>query len=308
MITQTIDGLTYHLKEAQDFSWLSRYGTAFSVIDQTGSGCICFGMENEVGERVFIKAAGAKTVEAEVDQAESIRLLKEAVPHYLDIHHPNLIRYIESFEIGEFFVVVYQYAEGLCLFDHWNFDRYERTKEVTPMMAFKRLPVEKRLKVAERLFSFFETFLEAGYAAVDFYDSSIMYDFMTDEVTFCDIDLFRKMPTFNEAGEDYYGTKRLKAPEENERGAVIDERTSEFTLGAILMDMFTQAETEEQQALVEANKAARYEKGHFIPNDEALFELPETAYEVLMKATSVDRTERYETVAAMEEAFTHAIG
>ena len=106
-------------------------------------------------------------------------------------------------------------------------------------MKFKSLPVEKRLNVVDKLFLFFESFIDAGYVAVDFYDSSIIYDFDNDEVTFCDIDLFRKMPTKNDLGKDYFGTKRLKAPEENELGAVIDEQTSLFTLGAIIFDMFS---------------------------------------------------------------------
>ena len=40
-------------------------------------------------------------------------------------------------------------------------------------------------------------------------------------------------------GEEYFGAKRLKAPEENELGAVIDEQTLLFTLGAIIFDMFS---------------------------------------------------------------------
>ena len=125
-----------------------------------------------------------------------------------------MIKYVDSFNYKEFFVVIYEFAEGECLFDHWNFDRYKKTKEITPLMKFKSLPIEKRLNVVEKLFSFFETFIEYGYVAVDFYDSSIMYDFKNDVVTFCDIDLFRKLPTIDDLGKDYFGTKRLKAPEE----------------------------------------------------------------------------------------------
>ena len=36
-------------------------------------------------------------------------------------------------------------------------------------------------------------------------------------MSFCDIDLFRKMPTYNDLGKDYFGTKRLKAPEEKQK-------------------------------------------------------------------------------------------
>ena len=45
MIKQSIDGIKFKLKEYQDFSWLNNYGTVFSFINETGSGCISFGVK-----------------------------------------------------------------------------------------------------------------------------------------------------------------------------------------------------------------------------------------------------------------------
>ena len=292
MINQIIDGIEFKLKEYQDFSWLNNHGTVFSVIDETGSGCISFGIKKN-DKKYFFKIAGAKTVNAEISEEESIKLLKEAVVKYKDIKHENLIKLVDAFEYKEFYVVIYEYAEGECLFDHWNFDRYEKTKEITPMVKFKSLPVEKRLKVADKLFSFFESFIGAGYVAVDFYDSSIIYNFENDDVTFCDIDLFRKMPTVNDLGKDYFGTKRLKAPEENELGATIDEQTSLFTLGAIIFDMFSNT----------SNIEERYKKGCFIPNKLDEFELNNSIYNILLKATAYDRNDRYKTIKEFKDDF-----
>ena len=292
MIKQVIDGIEFKLREYQDFSWLNNYGTVFSVIDETGSGCISFGVKKN-NKKYFLKIAGAKTVNAEISEEESIKLLKEAAVKYKDIKHKNLIKLVDAFEYKEFYVVIYEYAEGECLFDHWNFDRYEKTKEITPMMRFKSLPVEKRLKVADKLFSFFESFIDAGYVAVDFYDSSIIYDFENDKVTFCDIDLFRKMPTVNDLGTGYFGTKRLKAPEENELGASIDEQTSLFTLGAIIFDMFSNI----------SNTQERYDKGCFIPNKLKEFELNKNVYNVLLKATAYNRNDRYKTIKEFKDDF-----
>ena len=286
MIKLKINETEFKLKEFQDFAWINDYGKVFSVIDETGSGCISFGVQNQ-DKKFFFKIAGAKTVGAEICEAESITLLRDAVEKYKDIMHPNLIRLIDSFPKNEFFVAVFEWAEGECLFDHWNFGRYKENPDLdTPIKKFKRLSVAKRLAVVEKLFSFFETFIESGYAAVDFYDSSIMYNFENDSVTFCDIDLFKKMPATNDLGENYYGTRRLKAPEENELGAVIDELTSEFTLGAIIFDMFSEVE----------NNNERYEKGMFIPNEIGSFELNERTYNILKKATDYDRSNRYKTL------------
>ena len=296
MVKLKIDDVEYKLRDYQDFSWLNQYGKVFHVIDETGSGCISFGIENN-DKRYFFKIAGAKTVGAEVSQEESIRLLKDAVIKYKDIDHPCLIKYVDSFDYNEFFVVIYEYANGECLFDHWNFDRYKITKEITPLMKFKGLPIHKRLAVADKLFSFFETFISSGYIAVDFYDSSIMYDFTNDQVTFCDIDLFKKAPVVNELGEDYFGTKRLKAPEENMLGADIDELTNEFTLGALIFDMFSEVK----------NKKDRYAKGMFIPNEFEDFELSKDVYDVLMKAVDYKRNYRYTSINEFHNQFISAI-
>lgn len=53
----------------------------------------------------------------------------------------------------------------------------------------------------------------SGYATVDFYDGSIMYDFLSDTTAVCDIDFFRMAPVIHDKGVEWFGTKRLKAPE-----------------------------------------------------------------------------------------------
>lgn len=205
-----------------------------------------------------------------------------------------MIKYIDSFDINEFFAVIFEYADGECLFDRWNFEKYKNDSTlITPIQKFKKLEISKRLDVVYKLFSFFETFINAGYVAVDFYDSSIIYNFEQDEATFCDIDLFRKLPTKNDLGKDYYGTKRLKAPEENELGATIDELTNEFTLGAIIFDIFSNV----------SNNDKRYEIGMFIPNDLEEFELNTKTYNVLLKATNYDRNNRYTSINDFEVEF-----
>lgn len=293
MVKCKIDNIEFKLKEYQDFSQVNDYGIVFSVIDETGSGCISFGVQKD-NKKYFIKIAGAKTVEAEISEQDSIDLLKDAVEKYKNIHHKNLIKYIDSFDINEFFAVIFEYADGECLFDHWNFEKYKNDSTlITPIQKFKKLEISKRLDVVYKLFSFFETFINAGYVAVDFYDSSIIYNFEKDEATFCDIDLFRKLPTKNDLGKDYYGTKRLKAPEENELGATIDELTNEFTLGAIIFDIFSNV----------SNNDKRYEIGMFIPNDLEEFELNIKTYNVLLKATNYDRNNRYTSINEFEVEF-----
>lgn len=299
MVTIKLDSVEFKLKEFKDFSWLKKYGKAFWCVDATGSGCIGMGMED--GERkYFCKIAGVGSVEAEVEPGEAVRYLKEAVPLYSYLSHRSLVRVVEAYPYREFYVVVFEWIDGECLFDHWNFDRYKRDRTLkSPKERFWELPAKKRLDVVEELFSFLEHVNKKGYVAVDFYDGSIMYDFARGKVTFCDIDLFRKAPVVNDMGADWYGTKRLKAPEEYEMGSAIDERTNVFTLGALIFEFFGDFSDEEVRA--------RYRFNRFVPCSRSKWQLGEASYEVAGKAVSQDRNQRYGTIGEFLDEWRRAV-
>ena len=285
MVIQKLDSIEFRLEEAQDFAWLKKYGTAFSVVDGTGSGCICFGMDD--GKRkYFCKIAGVGTIKAEVSKAESVRLLKDAVQLYYDLAHPHLIRIVEEYDYKEFYVVVFEWANGECLFDHWNFDLYQKDPtRKSPKVKFKELPIPKKRKAVDVMFSFLQNVNQKGYVAVDFYDGSLLYDFETDEITICDIDLFEKAPVINNKGVDWFGTKRLKAPEEYRQGCPIDEQTNLFTLGALIFDFFGEFSNEEIQQ--------RYQNNQFLPCSLERWQLNEESYQIALKAVNPNRSERY---------------
>ena len=51
--------------------------------------------------------------------------------------------------------MVFEWADGECLFDHWNFETYQRDIGIkSPKEKFKELPVSKKLKAIEVLNSF----------------------------------------------------------------------------------------------------------------------------------------------------------
>ncbi|MBD5496582.1 MAG: hypothetical protein HDR11_02290 [Lachnospiraceae bacterium] len=290
MIINKLDSIEFRLKELHDFTWLKKYGTAFWVVDETGSGCICIGME-DAERKYFCKIAGVNTVEAEVSPKESVEILKEAVHLYYDLAHPNLIKIIEEYDYDQFYVVVFEWASGECLFDHWNFETYQRDTTIkSPKEKFKELPVGKKLKAVEVLFSFLQNVNQKGYVAVDFYDGSIMYDFLTDTITICDIDFFRKAPVVNDKGIEWFGTKRLKAPEEYIEGCAIDEQTNIFTLGALIFEFFGSFSDEEIHK--------RYCDNQFMPCSLMNWQLSEESYRVAAKAVSLNKSERYLSFAA----------
>lgn len=80
-------------------------------------------------------------------------------------------------------------------------------------------------------------------------------------------------------------------------GATIDELTNEYTLGAIIFDMFSNV----------CNNKERYTKGVFIPNNKNEFELSDNTYNVLLKATDYDRRNRYKSILEFEKEFRNSL-
>ena len=299
MTIHKIDNICFKLNKQHDFGWLKKYGNAFWGLDETGSGCICVGME-KAGKKYFCKIAGVGTLEAEVSPKESVEILKRAVRIYKDLEHPNLIKLVEAYEQEELYIAVFQWEEGECLFDHWNFETYERDASlISPKEKVKELPILKKLKMVTVMCSFLQHVQDKGYVAVDFYDGSIMYDFATDKTTICDIDFFKKAPVINDMGADWFGTKRLKAPEEYMEGAAIDEQTNLFTLGALIFELFGTFSREEI--------GQRYMQNRFLPCDISCWQLNEDSYKIACKAVAQERNQRYTTIKEFGKAWKVAV-
>ncbi len=223
------------------------------------------------------------------------------MPIYEDINHKNLIKLVKHYTLGEIYIAVFKWVDGDCLFDHWNFEKYYKNPQIVPpAKCFKQLPISKRIESADVLFSFLDTVSKNGYVAVDFYDGSIMYDFLRDTTTICDIDFFRKKPTFNDMGVDYWGTKRLKSPEEYVYGAVIDEATNVFALGALLFDSFFGNYTD-------AEVRQRYKMNAFTPCSFENWELSKGCYDVALKSVAIERSERYASIKEFYTAWNVAL-
>ena len=82
-VIKNIDSVSFELKEDYEFNWLNKYGKVFCVFDQQDSGNICFGVENE-SKKVFIKYAGAPTVNYDEKYEYAILRMKNAIPIYDD--------------------------------------------------------------------------------------------------------------------------------------------------------------------------------------------------------------------------------
>lgn len=297
MVNYNLDGVCFSLKAKYDFSWLKSLGTVFTVFSQNDSGNISFGI-NSGHEKWFVKVAGLKTSESIRTTAEAVEALKSAIAIYENIKHPNLIELVKHYPLEDTYIAIFKWVEGDCLFDYWNFEKYHSNSQIiSPAERFKQLPVTQRIKSADILFSFLDKISKSGYVAVDFYDGSIMYDFFNNVTTICDIDFFRKKPTKNNMGEDYWGTKRLKAPEEYILNAVIDETTNVYTLGALLFNSYFGSFSKSEVQL-------RYTQNQFIPCSFEKWDLNKACYDVALKAVELDRTKRYQSIKDFYTAWT----
>lgn len=223
---QYIDGIPFKLKNAFDFNFLSEYGRVFKVFDDQDSGNICFGIEKD-GQRYFIKFAGAPTEQYNGDPADAIARLKATLPVYSALQHTNLIELVEAKDISGGFAMVFKWATGNCMGRMYPAQHKK----------FMALPVQDKLNVFADILDFFEYIASQNYVAIDFYDGSIMYDFECGKTTICDIDFFRKQPCINDMGR-MWGSSLFQSPEEYQLGAVIDEVTNVYTIGATAFALF----------------------------------------------------------------------
>ncbi|MBR4224657.1 MAG: serine/threonine protein kinase [Oscillospiraceae bacterium] len=265
---QTIDDITFKIKKEFDFSFLHRYGKVFKVFDDQDSGNICFGVDDG-SRKLFIKFAGAEPAEYEGAPCDAVKRLRDTIPLYRDIASSYLIKYIGSEEVAGGLALIFTWAEGKCMARMYPEGH----------CSIMGLPTEDKLSVFADIIAFMKDIHRQGYHAVDFYDGSIMYDADTGRTTICDIDFFRKKPCINDMGR-MWGSERFLSPEEYTLGSVLDEVTNVFTLGKMGFSLFTDSD-----------------------EDESVFPLDKAHYDVLKKASSADRADRYPSIEAFEAAW-----
>lgn len=282
-VVKIIDGVQFYLKRDYDFNWIQNYGKLFIVFDQQDSGNICFGLKRE-NKKFFTKYAGAPTINYNGNLDDAILRMKNAIPLYRELKHPNLIKLVEDFELDDGYACVYEWADGDCLHAHWNFDKYPKyTHPQSPNYKFRHLSLDKKLICLGAVFDFHQLVAEKGYIAVDFYDGSIMYDFNTNKTTICDIDFYQKSPFVNNMGQ-LWGSTRFMSPEEYELGAKIDETSNVVTMGATAFELL----------------------GNNFERSIKEWSATEDLFMVAKKATNPDRSKRYKTIKEFYTAWKDA--
>ncbi|MFT4978841.1 MAG: serine/threonine protein kinase [Myxococcota bacterium] len=192
---------------------LQEHGTIVATFDRRGqgSGNLCYGLRTEHGD-FFVKTAGDAADPAPTLRfADRVRLLHSAAALYFSCPHPALATLHTTIETPRGPALVYTWADG------------------APLRG-RLLPQERALTVLDRLYALHAQLARCGWIAADLYDESLLYDDDTDTLTVIDLDLYQPAPFRNQMGR-MFGSSHFMAPEEFQKGAIIDQKTTTFVLG-----------------------------------------------------------------------------
>jgi serine/threonine-protein kinase len=251
-------------------AFLAEQGAVFAVFDQQDSGNLSYGAQID-GRRLFVKALGPRTTILSV--ADRIALLRNAV-ELATISHAALVslRHVVESPAGP--ILFYDWIEGELL----GVERARRSDPTSPWGRFRALPPATILAALDVILDLHRVLAAAGWVAVDFYDGALLYDFATGALHVIDLDHYHRGPFTNEMGR-MFGSTRFMAPEEFQRGARIDERTTVFTLGRTILELLSY---------------------------DTAFRGPPAVLAVAAAACQADPAQRFPTVAALCQAWTQA--
>ncbi len=214
------------LSPADYLAWVG--ARVFAVFDAStqDSGNVSFGVE-AAGRRWFLKSAGHPADPApHLDHPARVALLANAARLAGSLEHPALPRLRGEPASAWGPLLAYDWAPGELL----HAPAARRADPASAHQRFRSLPADEIAIALDTVIDVHVRLCALGWVACDFYDGAMIYDFVGRRLTLVDLDTYRQGPFVNEMGR-MFGSTRFMAPEEFRKDAVIDERTTVFTLG-----------------------------------------------------------------------------
>jgi serine/threonine-protein kinase len=199
--------------------YLASCGDVFATIGGHDSRNTSYGVAI-AGDRWFVKHA--------VDP-EAIGRLESAIRFHAVVRHAAIVPLVAAVHASDGLAIVHPWHAGEVLSDPFAPGALPRTDPKSAFARFRALPLPELLAAIGTVFEAHVAAAGAGFVAVDFYDGAVMYDFAAHEIRLIDLDGYR--PPYTLDRERQLGSSRFMAPEEWQRGAAIDERTTVYTLG-----------------------------------------------------------------------------
>jgi serine/threonine-protein kinase len=258
-------------------AFLAGVGEIFATFDARSqdSGNVSFGVEAG-GRRWFVKTAGDPAdPKPFLPHPERVALLGNAERLARAVAHPSLPRLHRVGQCAWGPMLVYDWAPGELV----GAPAARRDDPASAFQRFRRLPPDELAAAIDAILDAHVKLCGAGWVACDFYDGSVIYDFAGRKTWLVDLDSYHLGPFTNEMGR-MFGSTRFMAPEEFERGARIDQRTTVFTLGRAISVFFGGGGL-----------------------DRAEFRGGEAQYQAMTAACRPDPAGRLPTVAALAQAW-----
>lgn len=222
-------------------AFVARHGRVereFSYLTQD-SGNVSWVVEAPEG-RLFIKTAGTGASPPPgaptpyFDHPGRVRLLRNAVDLARSCDHPALPALLNVIETPTGPMLVYRAAPGELI----GAPAALRADPASAYQRFASLPAAAQLPVFDTLIDLHRVLAGQGWVACDLYDGCLIVDFDNLTLHVVDLDTYRRGPSRNDMGR-MFGSSRFMAPEEFEFGALLDQRTTVFTLGRLVRHFTT---------------------------------------------------------------------
>jgi len=207
-------------------SYLARIGQLFAVFNTQDSGNVSYGVQ-VADTRYFVKTAGdPANPKPHLSHPQRVALLRNAVQLAQRVDHPALCRLYHVIEAPQGPLLIYEWIEGELI----GTPSARRADPTSPYQRFRALPVAELLQALDLIYELHVHLAEKGWIASDFYDGCLLYDFSRQTLRIMDLDTYHQGPFTNTMGR-MFGSTRFMAPEEFQLGALIDQRTTVFTMG-----------------------------------------------------------------------------
>ncbi|NLC32315.1 MAG: hypothetical protein GX781_03355 [Clostridiales bacterium] len=226
MIVQTLGGHALRLREPHDLSFIENYGKIFNIYDEHTCGMLSFGLITSEGRRIYLKYAGAKTINYPSDPIRIVQKLRQAMKYYHTLRHAALIKYISGKDFGTSCLCVFEWAEGLSL-----------GPDPVAYSTFRHLPLLKRLGLFDMVCDFHLKAENEGIVIAGLSDSHMNFHMQTQQLLITNIDNYLPLPSINTRGR-LPGSPLYLPPEGYQIGAAIDETSNVYTLAALSHSFF----------------------------------------------------------------------
>lgn len=197
--------------------------------------------------RYFVKTAGLTNDHGShipapyLDHSGRVGLLRNAIKLAASCEHEALPRLLNVIESPTGPALVYEAAPGELV----GVPLEQREDPTSAYRRFAHLPADELLGLFDVLLDLHLDLAAAGWVACDLYDGCLIVNFVESSLRVVDLDTYRRGPSVNDMGR-MFGSTRFMAPEEFEMGAVIDQRTTTFTLGRLIWHFGTRLTEQEQ--------------------------------------------------------------